>query len=110
MKKTFVLFFVLTLLFSFTSNAQLLFEENFDYAVGDSLTSHTWIAHSGGTTNAQTVASPGLTYTGYPSSGTGNAASLTTTGQDVSRPFTDSVTTGSTSMLHSWQMLQAHKL
>ena len=94
MKKTFVLLFVLSFLFSFTSKAQLLFEENFDYAVGDSLTSHTWIAHSGGTTNAQTVVSPGLTYAGYPSSGIGNAASLTTTGQDVNRQFTDSVTSG----------------
>jgi hypothetical protein len=94
MKKTFVLFFLLTFLFSFSSNAQLLFEENFDYAVGDSLTSHTWIAHSGGTTNAQTIVAPGLTYAGYPATGIGNAASLTTTGQDVNRQFTDSVTTG----------------
>ena len=93
MKKIFTLVFVLSLLFSLNTFAQLLFEENFDYPATDSLTSHSWVVHSG-TTNAQTVVSPGLTYTGYPSSGIGNAASLTTTGQDVNRQFTDSVTTG----------------
>jgi hypothetical protein len=95
MKKTIALFFVLSFLLTFTAQAQLLFLEDFNYPAGDSLTSHTWVAHSGGTTNAQTVVSPGLTYTGYPSSGNGNAASLTTTGQDVNRQFTDSVIAGS---------------
>ena len=94
MKKTFSLLFVLTILFTFTSYAQLLLEENFDYPAGDSLTSHGWAAHSGGTTNAQTVVAPGLSFVGYLSSGIGNAASLTTTGQDVNRQFSDSVTSG----------------
>ena len=48
MKKTFVLLFVLSFLFSFTSNAQLLFEENFDYAAGDSLILIPGWNHSGG--------------------------------------------------------------
>jgi hypothetical protein len=94
MQKTLTLLFIFIVLFSFNSFGQLLFEENFDYPAGDSLTSHTWVAHSGGTTNAQTIISPGLTYTDYPSSGIGNAASLTTTGQDVNRQFADSVTAG----------------
>ena len=68
------------------SNGQF-FIENFDYAAGDSLTQHGWAAHSG-TTNAIFVTSPGLTYTGYPSSGIGNAATLTATGQDVNKQYT----------------------
>jgi hypothetical protein len=95
MKKTFVLFFVLTFLFSFTSNAQLLLEENFDYPAGDTLLNHGWNITGTSTTNPITVASAGLSYAGYPSSGIGNAASLTTTGQDINKKYTDSVTSGS---------------
>jgi hypothetical protein len=61
--------------------------ENFDYPAGDSLTQHGWTAHSG-TVNAIFVTSPGLAYTNYPSSGIGNAATLTTTGQDVNKQYT----------------------
>ncbi len=70
------------------------FVEDFDYPVGDSLSSHGWIVHSGGTTNAITVTSPGLTYPGYLSSGIGNTARLTTSGQDVNKQF-NPVTSGS---------------
>jgi hypothetical protein len=95
MKKTFVLFFVLTLLFTFPSYAQLLLEENFDYPAGDTLLSHGWNITGTSTLNPVTVAASGLSYDGYPSSGAGNAASLTTTGQDVNKQFADSVTSGS---------------
>jgi hypothetical protein len=61
--------------------------ENFDYPAGDSLTQHGWTAHSG-TVNAIFVTSPGLTYPDYPSSGIGNAATITTTGQDVNKQYT----------------------
>ncbi|NWF90547.1 MAG: T9SS type A sorting domain-containing protein [Ignavibacteriaceae bacterium] len=94
MKKTITMLSALVFLFAITSYAQLLLEENFDYPAGDSLTSHGWTGHSGGTTNAQTIVAPGLEYAGYLSSGIGNAASLTTTGQDVNRQFSDSVTSG----------------
>ena len=66
----------------------LFLEENFDYLVGDPITSHGWTSHSGGTTNAILVSTPGLTYSGYGSSGIGNAATLTTSGQDVNQQFT----------------------
>jgi hypothetical protein len=61
------------------------FPENFDYATGDSLTSHNWVGL--GTTNAILTTTPGLTFTNYPLSGIGNAATLTTTGQDVYKAF-----------------------
>src|SRR2546423_593103 len=54
-----------------------LLVEDFNYTAGDLLTAHGWSAHSGAGTNAIAVVSPGLTYAGYPSSGIGNAASLT---------------------------------
>lgn len=93
MKKISALLFVFSFLFSVASYGQLLLEENFDYPAGDSLTQHGWASHSG-TTNGIFVTSPGLTYSGYPSSGLGNAATLTTTGQDVNRQFSDSITSG----------------
>ena len=94
MKKTFSLFFVLTFLFSFSSYAQLLLEENFDYPAGDTLLSHGWNITGTSTLNPVLVAASGLSYAGYLSSGIGNAASLTTTGQDVNKQYTDSVTSG----------------
>ncbi|HLP17407.1 MAG TPA: FlgD immunoglobulin-like domain containing protein [Bacteroidota bacterium] len=63
------------------------FPENFDYAAGDSLTQHGWLVNSGGTTNAILTTAPGLTFPNYPLSGIGNAATLTTSGQDVYKAF-----------------------
>ncbi|MBO0356577.1 T9SS type A sorting domain-containing protein [Hymenobacter sp. BT186] len=65
--------------------ATLLLEENFAYTAGDDLTANGWAAHSG-TTNPVKVVIPGLSFSGY-SAATGNAAALTTTGQDVNRAF-----------------------
>ncbi len=70
-----------------TVQSQLLFEENFDYPIGDNLTDHNWTRHSG-TTNPITVTSPGLIYTNYPSI-SGNAALLDNDGEDVSQNFTE---------------------
>ncbi len=94
MKKSYllVLFSLLFLPLSFSYGQ--FFIENFDYATGDSLTQHGWVSHSGGTTNAILVTSPGLTYTDYPSSGIGNAASISGSGQDVNQQFTP-ITSGS---------------
>ena len=95
MKKILTLVFVLSLLFSLNTFAQLLLEENFDYPAGDTLLNHGWNITGTSTVNPVTVASPGLSYVGYPSSGIGNATLLTTTGQDVNKQYTDSVTSGS---------------
>ena len=70
-----------------TSASAQLFTEDFNYTNGDSLTLHGWLISSGSTTNAIRDTIPGLTYTGYASSGIGNAVSIFTTGQDVYKTF-----------------------
>lgn len=90
MKKSYllILFSLLLLPLGFT-NGQL-FIENFDYPVGDSLTQHGWISHSG-TGTAMFVINGSLSYTGYPSSGIGNSTIIDCGGgsrQDVHVEFT----------------------
>ena len=92
MKKSYLLLLFSFLFIPLSLSYGQFFIENFDYPAGDSLTQHGWVAHSG-TSNAIFVTSPGLTYTGYPGSGIGNAATLTTTGQDVNKQYTP-LTTG----------------
>ena len=88
MKKSYLLILFSLLLLPLSFSNGHFFIENFDYPVGDTLTSHGRTAHSGATTNPILVTSPGLTYPGYPSSGIGNAATLTVNGQDVNQQFT----------------------
>ena len=66
--------------------ATLLLEENFAYPVGALLTANNWSAHSGGGTRPIAVVAPGLSYAGY-GPGSGNAAALVASGEDVNRPF-----------------------
>ena len=87
MKKSYLLVLFSLLFLPLSLSYGQFFVENFGYTAGDSLTQHGWVAHSG-TTNAIFVTSPGLTYPDYPSSGIGNAATITTTGQDVNKQFT----------------------
>jgi len=77
-------------------NAQSIFSENFNYTAGDSIGAHGWVSFSGSVNNILVV-SPGLTYTGYPLSGIGNAARLSNNGIDAYKLFltNDSVTSGS---------------
>ncbi|MEO0074776.1 MAG: T9SS type A sorting domain-containing protein [candidate division WOR-3 bacterium] len=65
----------------------LLFDENFNYPAGDKLTDHGWLCHYGGTDTVK-VHSYGLSYTGYVSSGIGNAAWIDSTGADVNHIYT----------------------
>ena len=67
--------------------------DNFNAATGTALTANGWVAHSSSTTNPILITSPGLTFPNYYSSGIGNAASVTSIGQDVSLQFT-AVTSG----------------
>jgi len=67
--------------------------DNFDAAAGTALTANGWVAHSSSTTNPILTTSPGLTFPNYFGSGIGNAASVTSIGQDVSLQFT-SVSSG----------------
>jgi len=61
--------------------------EPFDYTAGTLLTANNWTAHSSAGTNAITVVTPGLTFSGYKSKAVTNACSLYSTGEDVHRMF-----------------------
>ncbi|HTY10315.1 MAG TPA: T9SS type A sorting domain-containing protein [Bacteroidota bacterium] len=63
-----------------TTNAIVV--ENFPYAVSGPITGDGWSAHGAEGTNPICVVSPGLTYAGYHSSGIGNAAQLSSSGED----------------------------
>lgn len=69
--------------------ATSLLTEDFSYTPGTALTANGWTAHDAGgaTPNTVLVTSPGLTYSGYAGSGVGNAVTLATSGEDVSREF-----------------------
>lgn len=67
--------------------------DNFLGSDGSNLTDNGWIAHSSSATNPIKNTSPGLTFPNYFASNIGNAASVTSTGQDVSLQFT-SVSSG----------------
>lgn len=83
-----ILFFLCTDYLS----GQVYLEENFDYPSGENLTSHNWIAHDASGTNPITVNPAGLSYSGYISSGIGNAALLDgPTGEDDNRTFTEQI-------------------
>ena len=87
MKIKFIVSVLIVLAFSINLNAQLIFEENFNYPAGDSVQMHGWVTHSSYGLQPMVV-SPGLTYTGYPSSGIGNACLLDTNMyEDVSKNF-----------------------
>ena len=75
-----------------STQAQVLLEENFTFT--GLLTANGWTAVSAGGTNAISAAAPGLTYPNLPSSGVGNAASLTTSGEDDRKQFGTTNTTG----------------
>ncbi len=70
------------------SAALPIVEETFNYPLGNLNGQGGWTAYSGSGINPIQVASPALTYSGYPSSGVGNAAVLKTSGEDLYRPFT----------------------
>ncbi|MEI7897529.1 MAG: T9SS type A sorting domain-containing protein [bacterium] len=66
---------------------QVLLDENFSYPAGDLLTAHGWTAHSGAGTQAITVSTGGLSFTGYIDSGIGNAALVDNNGEDDNKTF-----------------------
>jgi len=69
--------------------------EDFSYTTGTLLTANGYTAFSGAGTNAITVsAAPGLTYAGSPSSGVGNAITMTTSGEDDSKTFAPTINSG----------------
>ena len=78
-----------TATFTVTANipAANIASDNFDAAAGTALTANGWVAHSSSTTNPILTTSPGLTFPNYFGSGIGNAASVTSIGQDISLQF-----------------------
>jgi hypothetical protein len=94
-KKIVTIIIALFILGSQSIFSQALFEENFNYNAGDTLVKNGWTAHSGAGTNTITVVLPGLSYSGYASSGVGFAAKLVNSGEDVNRLMSDSISTGS---------------
>ncbi len=88
MKKTITFFttLVVMILMGMSVNAQVLLNEQMDYPVGDSLTAHGWVSHSG--TGPISIVSGNLSYPGY-STAVGQSALLSSTsGQDINRSFT----------------------
>jgi hypothetical protein len=75
-------------------NAQNVFNEDFNYTASQALTANNWTQIGTVVTNPISVVSPGLTYTGFTNSGVGNAAALTTTGQDVYRDLQSGISSG----------------
>ncbi len=88
---------LVVLSFYLSANAQVSFTENFNYPAGDPLSSHGWTVF-GDIDHVIKVTSPGLTYTGYPLSGIGNAAELVSTGQDAYKNFSVSYSSGTVYM------------
>jgi len=74
------------LILSATAFGTLMFNEDFDYPIGDSLTLHGFLEYSAGE-NPISVCAPGLTYTGYQNSGIGNGVLVDTSGQDIKRNY-----------------------
>jgi hypothetical protein len=90
-------YFLILFLISFAlslSFAQPVVTEEFNYLVGDTLTSIGYSAHSGGTTNAITIRAGSLNYSGYASLGDGNHIQLINTGQDVNKNLVSAISSG----------------
>ncbi|HAL57320.1 MAG TPA: hypothetical protein DCP63_12845 [Bacteroidetes bacterium] len=79
---------ILSIALAVSVQAQLLLTEDFAGAAGTALTSASWVLSGTNNTNPLTIGSPGLTFSGYPGSGVGNALPMTNNGQDLYRSFT----------------------
>jgi len=95
MKKTLLSLAVTATIGGYAQNPLLV--EHFNDTANAPLTNLGWYAHSAASTSPQVVVSPGLslTQTAYPGSGVGNAGGVLNTGQDVNKPFSANVDTGS---------------
>ena len=95
MKKTLLYLAVTATIGGYAQNPLLV--EHFNDTANAPLTNLGWYAHSAATTTPQVVVSPGLslTQTAYPGSGVGNAGGVLNNGQDVNKPFSANVDTGS---------------
>jgi len=74
--------------------AQNVFNEDFIYTSAQELTFNNWTQIGSVTTNPISVTNSSLSYTGFTNSGVGNAAALTTSGQDIYRDLQSSISSG----------------
>ena len=95
MKKTLLYLALTAAIGGYAQNPLLV--EHFNDTANAPLTNLGWYAHSAATINPQVVVSPGLSFTqtAYPGSGIGNAGGVLNNGQDVIKPFSANVDTGS---------------
>lgn len=93
MKKLYVFFILLIFLSLNVSYSQVVATEEFDYPVGNLLTAHGYTNNTG-TTNFIAVIAGNLTYTGYPSPGLGGMIKLFNTGEDVYKPISAPISSG----------------
>jgi hypothetical protein len=91
MKKMILLLFIVAADYSTFSQIRV---EEFDYPVNTFLTQYGYYPHEGGTTNSIKIVSGNLSYTGYPSQGSGNMIQLIRSGQDVHDSIGFVVTSG----------------
>jgi len=90
------LYLSLVLLLTFSIGnifAQPVVTEEFEYTVGDLLTAHGYTTNTG-TSNFIAVINGNLTYPIYPSAGLGGMIKLFNTGEDVYKPLSAPITTG----------------
>ncbi|HEY6438063.1 MAG TPA: hypothetical protein VIY47_15845, partial [Ignavibacteriaceae bacterium] len=76
MKKSYLLILFSLLFLPLSLSFGQIFVEDFNYAVGDSITGHGWTKHSGAAFPIF-VEAGSINYTGYPSSGIGNQVPVT---------------------------------
>ena len=90
-----IIFLFCTMLIVRSSVSGQALTEDFSYTATQAITANGWTAFSGAGTNAITVTTPGLTYTASPASGVGNCVSMITSGEDDSKIFSPTVSSGS---------------
>jgi len=86
MKKMMVILGLLLILV-FETQATILLTDDFSYTAGTNLTANGWTAYVAGSPTVA-VNNGGLTFSGFPGSGIGNAALITGSGEDVGKTFT----------------------
>jgi len=91
--KSLILMVMMILYYSFNSNAQAVYSQDFNFTGG--LTSNGWTAHSAGGTSVISTTT-GLSYGDHTGSGVGNAALIGSAGgEDINQSFTSQSTNGS---------------
>ncbi|MCU0443084.1 MAG: T9SS type A sorting domain-containing protein [Bacteroidia bacterium] len=93
MKRIFYTLVLVTVLFGV--KGQVLLEDNFTGTAGTAATANGWTQIGTTATNPINLTTGGLSFTGYPGSGIGNAVGLTTSGQDIYKDATSTITSGS---------------